>query len=192
MQQEGALVFSSEKGSKEESSKEEMRVRFMSLAFGVKYENGIAVSSPQVATSSKVLTRIKHDERIALLVKWHGMPASNDKERAARTKFKQKHRQGYRLDKVYRVTTNVDGSKKMTRLPAKNESCAIKERKVCHADDVFDIIHSFHLPTHMNSAQLAGTILNSWWNVPRNLCEVYISLCPFCSARNASGKTADV
>jgi hypothetical protein len=169
-----------------------MRGRFMSSVFGVKYENGKPLCDPNVPKSSKFLTRQQYHERIALLEKWHSMPASTKEERAAMRNFKQKHRQGFRLVKLYRVETNKrGGTKDLRRLPESGGTWEARERKVCHAENIFEIIDAAHKKDHQKASELATTLRTSWWNIPLKCCEVYVILCPVCSCHIGTSAVID-
>jgi hypothetical protein len=142
------------------------------------------VEEPTKSSSSIVLTEDDYTDRVRLLYKWNTMPANTENERSARLAFKQSHRQGYRLDRLYSVA-NLDGSRVLKRRADKEAAIndkpwAIKDRWVCHASSIFDVIDRFHKPRHSQSDVLAETIRYSWSNVPRKHIDIYISLCPEC------------
>jgi hypothetical protein len=176
-----------------DKNKQQLNRQFMNLAFHVEWCDGVP-SPPQVAKTSKVLTEEVYDKRIKLLEKWNSMPVATKKQRATRLAFKQEHRQGYRLDKLYKVATgSEEGTKVLKRRPEENACLdnspwGCQERGVCHANNVFDIIHTFHCDTHQGLNELMTITRNSWSNVPRKLCEIYLSICPVCASIPVSNK----
>jgi hypothetical protein len=164
--------------------KEKLRKQFMIEAFGIQYNDGLP-STPQVAKTSKLLTKAQFDQRIDFMEKW-AVSTKNKTEKVAKSEFQQANRQGFRWAKEFKVVVNNDGSKELKRLPTpaatfRKNPWAMHDRNVAHVDIVFDIIYSLHNTLHLKSAKLFNSIRNSWSNVPQGLCDLYIKLCPICA-----------
>ena len=136
-----------------------------------------------------VLTEDDYRQRIEFLEEWNNMPSETTIERAARLAFRQKKRQGYRLNKQYRVHEARNGTKQLKRRyneeddtddTNNNNTNNNNELSVCHTGNIFDVIQSVHLPDHAGAPVLCKRIAKQWYNIPKKVIEMFIEQCPNC------------
>jgi hypothetical protein len=165
----------------EASMKEKYRQAFLERAFGIVILDGMEITSPKTAKTSKMLTEKEWNERCDILQHWEFGVAETEISKAALS-FRRSHHMGYHYSSKFYCVSNTSGVRTLMayRPTTSNKAWHRADRAVAHTGIVFDIIYRAHNDGHIKASHLHNKLKYRWSNVSEELCKLLVKLCPAC------------